>query len=210
MPPRFRPPRFLIRERAAPRPTQPAQLEITCYHCARPSTHSAHAETGSCPHCARHLRFGDHRIEHEHWGTSVLTTGSVHITPAGAVRANLVVCARDLVIEGTVHAMCLVGGRATIARGAVIHGGIRTASLDLEPGAIIRSCLIETRSRALGTVDLDHAARSAPGKGPLARPDIEPTVRPAAPDPQIAARLIRTRTGLKRAGADHTSARAVS
>ena len=210
MPPRFRPPRFLIRERATPRPAQPAQHDITCYHCARTSTHSAFAETGSCPHCARHLRFGDHCIEHEHWGTSILTTGSVHITPAGAVHANLVVCARDLVIEGAVHAMCLVGGRATIARGATVLGGIRTATLDLQPGATLRSCLIETRSRALGTVDLEHAARSAPGKGPLAQADIEPTVRPAAPDPQIAARLIRTRTGLKQAGAGHAAARAVS
>jgi len=197
----FRPPRFLIRERPTARAAAPEQAEVLCYHCARRSTHSVFAETGSCPHCARQLRFGDRRIEQEHRGTSILTTGSVHITPDAGVHANLIVCSRDLVIEGVVHAMCLVGGRASIARGAEVRGGIRAASLDLAPGASIRACLIETRSRALGILDLEDAARSAPGKGPAARAQLEPSVRPMTREPAVAARLIRTQGGARPIGA---------
>jgi len=206
----FRPPRFLIRERPAPRAPSPEHTQVLCYHCARRSAHSVFAETGSCPRCARQLRFGDRLIEHEHWGTSILTTGSIRITKDAGVHANLIVCSRDLIIEGAVHAMCLVGGRATVAAHALVKGGIRAAALDLAPGATIDACLIETRSSALGTIDLDDAARSAPGKGPAARAAIEPTVRPVHPDPGVAARLIRTHAGARPIDARPASARAVS
>lgn len=197
MPRRFRPPRFLLRERDAPRAAAPEQRTVTCYRCAKPSDHSAYAESGSCPHCAGRLVFPDALIDAGRWGASVQTTGNVWITDSADVRTNLIICSGDLRIAGRVHAMCICGGRATIDHTADIRGGIRAASLDLAPGASIRGCLIETKSNALGSIDLEAALRAAPGRGPAAQIEIKPTTTPITPDDSVAARLIRTKDGVR-------------
>jgi len=185
----FKPPRFLIRERAAPRQVSNTPIEVTCYRCAKPSTHSPFAETASCPHCAGRLQIGDVHIQQGHWGTSIQTTGSVIIDEAAQVHANLIICSGDLHIAGKVHAMCICGGRATISETADVQGGIRTPRLDLQPGSVIRGCLIETQSRALGMVDVDRAMRSAPGKGQAAQIELKPTTATIGANTDIAARI---------------------
>lgn len=186
----FRPPRFLVRDRAAPRAAPPPKRDVVCYRCAKHSEQNAFAETGSCPHCARQLHFHDKHIDHGHWGTSILTTGSVRIGQHAQVLANLIICSGDIHIDGRVRAMCIAGGRARIGPTAEIEGGIRARSLDLQTGARIKGCLIETESRALGTIDVDQAMRAAPGKGPAAQLELKPHVTPLLSEPAIAARII--------------------
>lgn len=186
----FRPPRFLMRDRAAPRSAPPPKRDVVCYRCAKHSEQNSFAETGSCPHCARQLHFLDHHIQTGHWGTSIQTTGSVHISEHAQVLANLIICSGDLTIEGRVRAMCIAGGRATIAPTAEIEGGIRAHALDLQTGARIKGCLIETKSRALGAIDVDQAMRAAPGKGPAAQLELRPLVTPLLSEPAVAARII--------------------
>lgn len=200
-----------MRECEAPRAAAPEQRTVTCYRCAKHSDHTVYAESGSCPHCAGRLVFGDVLIDSGRWGASVQTTGSVWITGSADVRTNLIVCSGDLRIAGRVHAMCLCAGRATVDPTAEIRGGIRAASLDLAPGASIRGCLIETNSTVLGSIDIDAALRAAPGRGPAAQIEIKPTTTPIAPDESVAARLIRTKDGARPASpTTPTSRRAVS
>tara|TARA_R110002072_G_scaffold8654_8_gene43471 strand:+ start:77 stop:532 length:456 start_codon:yes stop_codon:yes gene_type:complete len=135
------------------------------------------------------LQIGDVHIQQGHWGTSIQTTGSVIIDEAAQVHANLIICSGDLHIAGKVHAMCICGGRATISETADVQGGIRTPRLDLQPGSIIRGCLIETQSRALGMVDVDRAMRSAPGKGQAAQIELKPTTATIGANTDIAARI---------------------
>ena len=185
----FKPPRFLIRERAAARPQSTAPVEVTCYRCAKPSTHSPFAQTATCPHCAGRLQIGDVHIKDGHWGTSIQTTGNVIIDENAQVHANLIICSGKLTIAGKVHAMCICGGTATIASTADVQGGVRTPNLILESGATIRGCLIETQSKALGLVDVDAAMRTAPGKGQAAQIELKPIAAPIAQDHDIAARI---------------------
>lgn len=195
----FKPPRFLIRERAAPRPQSTAPVEVTCYRCAKSSTHSPFAETATCPHCAGRLQIGDVHIKEGHWGTSIQTTGNVIIDQNAQVHANLIICSGNLIIAGKVHAMCICGGTATIAQSADLQGGVRTPSLILQPGATIRGCLIETQSSALGIVDVTAAMRSAPGKGQAAQIELKPIAAPIAQSHDIAARIYPSTEGPKQA-----------
>jgi len=195
----FKPPRFLIRQRAAPRPVSTAPVEVVCYRCAKPSNHSPFAETASCPHCSGRLCIGDVQIETGHWGTSIQTTGSVIIGEHAQVSTNLIICSGDLRIAGKVNAMCICGGQAIISGTADIQGGIRTPRLILEEGARIRGSLIETRSRALGMVDVEAAMRSAPGKGQAARIELKPSSSPIASKQDIAARIYPGKDGPKQA-----------
>ena len=185
----FKPPRFLIRERPAPRPVSTAPIEVTCYRCAKHSLHSPFAQTASCPHCGGRLQIGEVVVDSGHWGTSIQTTGSVIIGELAQVHANLIICSGDLTIAGKVHAMCICAGRATIEPTAEVQGGIRTSQLDLKPGAIIRGCLIETASRAIGKIDVESAMRSAPGKGQAGCIEIKPMTTGIAHDKDIAARI---------------------
>lgn len=185
----FKPPRFLIRDRAAPRPQSTAPIEATCYRCAKPSTHSPFAESATCPHCAGRLCIGDVHITAGHWGTSIQTTGSVIIDENAQVSTNLIICSGNLSIAGKVHAMCICGGQAIITETADVQGGIRTPHLILEDGATIRGCLIETQSRALGLVDVEAAMRSAPGKGQAAQLELKPVSTLIASNQDIAARI---------------------
>jgi cytoskeletal protein CcmA (bactofilin family) len=185
----FKPPRFLIRERAAPRQQSTAPVEHTCYHCAKQSLHSPFAQTASCPHCAQRLQLGDIHITSGHWGTSIQTTGSVTIDPDAQVQVNLIICSGNLHIAGKVHAMCIAGRQTNIDSTADIQGGIRTPRLILQPGSTVRGCLIETQSRALGQIDVEAAMRTAPGKGQAAQIEIKPLSNPIAHEKHIAARI---------------------
>jgi len=195
----FKPPRFLIRQRAAPRPQSTAPVEVTCYRCAKQSTHSPFAETATCPHCAGRLCIGDVHITTGHWGTSIQTTGNVLIDQHAQVTTNLIICSGNLTIAGKVHAMCICGNNAYIADTADIQGGIRTSHLNLQPGATIRGCLIETQSSALGIIDVDTAMRTAPGKGQAAQIELKPLTAPISNNQDIAARIYPTNEGPRQA-----------
>ncbi len=195
----FKPPRFLIRQRAPARPLSNTPIQITCYRCAKPSTHSPFAESASCPHCAGRLQIGDVHIEKGHWGTSIQTTGSVFINQHAQVNANLIICSGNLHIAGKIHAMCICAQKTTITNTAHIQGGIRTTQLDLEPGAIIQNCLIQTQSHAIGTIDIETAMRNAPGKGHAAQIELKPLAAPIPFNPNIAARIYPTKNGPKQA-----------
>lgn len=195
----FKPPRFLIRERPAPRQQSTAPIEVTCYRCAKHSTHSPFAETASCPHCAGRLQIGDVHITNGHWGTSIQTTGSVTIDEHAKVQANLIICSGPLHIAGNVHAMCIAGGPTTIESTAEVQGGIRTSQIILNPGAVIRGCLIETQSRVIGNIDVNAAMRSAPGKGQAAQIEIKPISSPIAHNKDIAARIYPGQDGPRQA-----------
>jgi cytoskeletal protein CcmA (bactofilin family) len=195
----FRPPRFLIRTRAAARPQSAAPIEVTCYRCAKSSKHSPFAESASCPHCAGRLCIGDVHIEDGHWGTSIQTTGSVTIGEHAQVQTNLIICSGDLHIAGKVHAMCATAGTTTIAQTAELLGGLRTSRLILEAGATIRNCLIQTKSDAIGNLDVEAAMRTAPGKGQSAQIEFKPIAAPLKRNPNIAARIYPTKDGPKQA-----------
>ncbi|MBL4808791.1 MAG: polymer-forming cytoskeletal protein [Phycisphaerales bacterium] len=195
----FKPPRFLIRDRAVPRPQSTKPIEVTCYRCAKSSHHSPFAETATCPHCAGRLCIGDVHITQGHWGTSIQTTGSVTIEENAQVNANLIICSGNLHIAGKLHAMCICGTNTIITKSADIQGGIRTAHLHIQPGATIRGCLIETQSHALGIIDVETAMRNAPGKGQAAQIELKPLAVPISTNQDIAARIYPGKKGPKQA-----------
>jgi len=205
----FKPPRFLIRQRPPARPISNTPIEVTCYRCTKPSTHSPFAETASCPHCAGRLEIGDVHITTAHWGTSIQTTGNITIDQNAQVNTNLIICSGNLHIAGKVHAMCICAGTAIITNTAHIQGGIRTAQLNLQPGATIQGCLIETQSRAIGTIDIESAMRNAPGKGHAAQIELKPIAAPIPFNPDIAARIYPTQNGPKQAGPKQAAQRQV-
>ncbi len=185
----FKPPRFLLRDRPAARAQSTTPIQVICYRCAKQSSHSPFAETGSCPHCAGQLRFGDIHITKGHWGTSIQTTGSVTIDQHAQVNANLILCSGNLFIAGQVHAMCISGGQTTISQTAEIKGGIQTPRLNLQPGATLQNCLIKTHASTLGIIDVDAAIRSAPGKGQAGQIEPKPIVSMIGNNKNIAARI---------------------
>lgn len=65
--------------------------------------------------------------------------------------------------------MIIAGGTVRIASGGELRGGARCRTLVVDPGALIRGGPFEAPSDALGTIDIDTAARSVPGKGPAAK-----------------------------------------
>ncbi len=158
-----------MRDRGSARVVTPESRPVTCYHCAKPSTVSGFAESASCPHCARNLRLLPIEITQGHWGSSIMTTESVHVHPQAKAIANLVIASHDILIEGCVHAMCVCGGTATITATAEIKGGIRAAKLIIEPGATIEGSIVESPSKALGILDVQAATRARPGTGPAAQ-----------------------------------------
>lgn len=165
----FKPPRFLLRERASKRPDPHAVVIVRCYRCGRGLEVSAFAESGSCPHCAGNLRFGDLVIDKGHWGGSLITTGNIHIHQGAKVQANLLIASGDITIDGLVEGMCIAGGTTRITPTGELRGGTRTAQLIIDPGALIRGSLFETPSDALGSIDVDAAMRARPGKGPASK-----------------------------------------
>lgn len=195
----FRPPRFLIRTRAAARPQSAAPIEVTCYRCAKNSKHSPFAESASCPHCTGRLCFGDVHIEEGHWGTSIQTTGSITIGEHAQVQTNLIICSGDLHIAGKVHALCASAGTTILDTTADIQGGIRTSRLILQPGATIRNCLVETKTNAIQNLDVEAAMRTAPGKGQSAMTEFKPVATPLTRHPDIAARIYPTKDGPRQA-----------
>jgi len=177
----FRPPRFLLRDRASKRPDPHATKLVRCYRCGRSLEISAHAESGSCPHCAGNLRLLDIEITKGHWGTSLLTTGTIHVHKDAKVVANLLIASGDITIEGIVDGMCISGATTRITESGELKGGTRTAKLIVEPGALIRGSLFETPSKALGTIDVDAAVRARPGKGPASEISFKHPQRSAPP-----------------------------
>jgi Polymer-forming cytoskeletal len=165
----FKPPRFLMRDRAAGRAVVPESRTVTCYRCALALTVSGYAESASCPHCAGLLRLLPLNITKGHWGSSIMTTESVHIHQDAKAIANIIVASGDILIEGSAHAMCICGGTARLAPTAELKGGVRAATLIIEPGATITGSIVESPSTALGSIDVDAAARSRPGTGPGAQ-----------------------------------------
>ncbi len=181
----FKPPRFLMRERGSKRIEVPESKAVTCYRCAKSLTVSGYAESASCPHCSGNLRLLPIEITKGHWGTSIMTTESVLVHQHAKVIANLVIASHDIIIEGAIHSMCICGGNATITATGELKGGIRAAQLIIEPGATIEGSIVESPSIALGTVDVDAAARARPGTGPASLIELKPTHTKAHPEPTV-------------------------
>jgi len=180
----FRPPRFLMRDRGAARPVIPQSRDVVCYRCAATLPVSGYAESASCPKCAGNLRLLPLEITKGHWGTSLLTTESIIVHPEAQVIANLSVASGDITISGSVHSMCVSGGTVTITATGELRGGVRAKSVIIEPGARITGSVIESPSNALGSLDIDAAARARPGTGPASQIEIKPFEDPlAAPEP---------------------------
>lgn len=158
-----------LAERSAPRLPAHATRPVRCYRCARLFEASAFAESTSCPACAGAIRLPDLVLDKGHWGGSIQTAGSVTVPAGATVRASLIVASGDVLISGHVHAMIIAGGTVRITAGAELRGGARCKTLIVDPGALIRGGPFEAPSNALGTVDIDAAARAIPGKGPAAR-----------------------------------------
>ncbi len=180
----FKPPRFLMRDRGAARPVVPQSRDVVCYRCAAVLPVSGYAESASCPKCAGNLRLLPLEITKGHWGTSLLTTESIIVHPEAQVIANLTVASGDITIAGSVHSMCIAGGTVTLAQTGELRGGVRAARVIIEPGARITGSVIESPSKALGTLDIEAAARARPGTGPASQIEIKPFEDPlSAPDP---------------------------
>ena len=80
--------------------------------------------------------------------------------------------------------MCVSGGTVTITATGELRGGVRAKSVIIEPGARITGSVIESPSNALGSLDIDAAARARPGTGPASQIEIKPFEDPlAAPEP---------------------------
>jgi len=170
----FKPPRFLMRERGSARTVIPESRTVTCYRCAKSLIVSGYAESASCPHCSGNLRLLPIEITKGHWGTSIMTTESVHVHPEAKLIANLIIASHDILIDGVVHGMCICGGKATITSTGELKGGIRAAQLIIEPGATIEGSIVEAPSMALGKIDVDAASRARPGTGPAAQIEFKP------------------------------------
>jgi hypothetical protein len=181
-----------LAERDAPRLPAHATRPVRCYRCAHCFEASAFAESTSCPRCAGAVRIPDLVLDHGHWGGSLQTAGRVHVPAGATVRSSLIVASGDILIEGRVYAMLIAGGTVRVGPHAELRGGARCRTLIVDPGALIRGGPFEAPSNALGTVNIDAAARAIPGKGPAAdvpgapRPGdtVEPPIvftRPAPP-----------------------------
>lgn len=157
-----------LAERAAPRLPAHATRVLRCYRCGASFEASAFAESTSCPKCAGAVRTPDLVLDKGHWGGSIQTAGTVRVPPGSTVRSSLIVASGDVIIEGRVYAMIIAGGTVRIASGGELRGGARCRTLVVDPGALIRGGPFEAPSDALGTIDIDTAARSVPGKGPAA------------------------------------------
>tara|TARA_R110000782_G_scaffold102243_2_gene189225 strand:- start:5418 stop:6035 length:618 start_codon:yes stop_codon:yes gene_type:complete len=157
-----------LAERAAPRLPAHATRVLRCYRCGASFEASAFAESTSCPKCAGAVRTPDLLLDKGHWGGSIQTAGTVRVPHGATVRSSLIVASGDVLIEGRVYAMIIAGGTVRIAAGGELRGGARCRTLVVDPGALIRGGPFEAPSDALGTVDIDTAARSIPGKGPAA------------------------------------------
>lgn len=168
---RLRKLRPTLAERAAPRASPHATRLVRCYACARAFEASAHAESCGCPGCGRALRLPDVVVRDGHWGGSIQTAGVVRVLPGCTVRASLILASGDVLIEGAVHAMIVSGGTVRITSTGSLHGGARCATLAVEPGAVVSGGPFESPSDAIGTIDIDLAMRSRPGRGPAARVD---------------------------------------
>ena len=180
----FKPPRFLMRDRGAARPVVPQSRDVVCYRCAAVLPVSGYAESASCPKCAGNLRLLPLEITKGHWGTSLLTTESIIVHPEAQVIANLTVASGDITIAGSVHSMCIAGGTVTLAQTGELRGGVRAARVIIEPGARITGSVIESPSKALGTLDIEAAARARPGTGPASQIEIKPFEDPlSTPEP---------------------------
>ncbi len=98
-----------------------------------------------------------------------MTTESIHVHPQAKLIANLIIASHDILIEGVVQGMCICGGTATITSTGELKGGIRAAQLIIQPGATIEGSIVEAPSIALGTINVDAAARAKPGTGPASQ-----------------------------------------
>jgi len=165
----FKPPRFLMRDKGSARTAIPESRTVICYRCAKTLTVSGYAESSSCPHCAGNLRLLPIEITKGHWGSSIMTTESVHVHPEAKLIANLVIASHDILIEGVVQGMCICGGTATITPTGELKGGIRAAQLIIQPGAKIEGSIVEAPSIALGKINVEAAARARPGTGPASQ-----------------------------------------
>lgn len=188
----FKPPPFLMRNRAAKRVRVPESRQVVCYRCAKSLTVSGYAESSSCPHCNGSLRLIAYDITNGHWGSSIMTTESVRVHPEAQVIANVIVASGDIVIEGSVKAMCICGGTAHVTATGELRGGIRAGCLVVEAGATLEGTIIEAPSRALGRVDVENAARARPGTGAAAQIECKPFRDPLAPPPAEEATILIT------------------
>lgn len=177
-----------LAERNAPRLPAHATRVLHCYRCGKAFEASAFAESTGCAKCGGAVRIPDVTIDKGHWGGAIQTAGRVHVLPGCTVRSSLIVASGDVLIEGTVHAMIIAGGKVHITASGQLRGGARCRTLIIEPGAIVFGGPFESHAEVLGTIDIETAARSTPGKGPAARVpglqgEIEP--KPAPPEPVV-------------------------
>jgi len=172
-----------MRDRAAPRVEIPRTRDVVCYRCAGVHSVSGYAESSSCPKCSGSLRLLPLEITKGHWGTSLLTTETISVHSEAQVIANLAVASGDILLAGSMHAMCISGGTVTITETGELRGGIRAAKLIIHPGAKIIGSVIESPSLALGRIDIDAAIRARPGTGPASQIEIKPFEDPLAPPP---------------------------
>jgi len=142
---------------------------LRCYRCGSMFEASAFAESTGCARCGGAVRVPDVTVDKGHWGGAIQTAGRVHVMPGCTVRSSLIVASGDVLIEGSVHAMIIAGGQVRVTSRGQLRGGARCKTLIIEPGAVVFGGPFETHSEALGTVDIEMAARSTPGKGPAAR-----------------------------------------
>ncbi len=182
---RFRP---SLLERAAPRLPAHATRVVRCYRCGRSFEASAFAESTVCPGCGGAVRLPDMVLGRGHWGGSVQTAGTVLVPEGATVRSSLIVASGDITIEGKAHAMLISGGTIRVGARGELRGGARCRVLVVDPGAVVRGGPFEAPSDALGTVDIDAAARAVPGKGPAAW--VEALEEPA-PEPVVVMRAVK-------------------
>ncbi|NQX95790.1 MAG: polymer-forming cytoskeletal protein [Erythrobacter sp.] len=150
----------------------PQTRDVVCYRCGASLPVSGYAESASCPKCAGNLRLLPIEITKGHWGTSLLTTESIVVHEDAQLIANISVASGDIRIDGSAQTMCIAGGTVTISSTGELRGGVRAARIVIEPGAKIIGSVIESPSAALGTLDIDAAARARPGTGPASQIEV--------------------------------------
>lgn len=114
---------------------RPALKRVACFYCKNQQSIPSKALSSFCKKCGKRINLQNYKITGKFNG-SLETQGTLHVTPTGELRSN-VVC-HSAIIEGKINGTIRALGKVELRQTAIIKGSIHAVNLVVKEGATFR------------------------------------------------------------------------
>lgn len=132
-----------------------------CYRCGEAFRSASRAVSASCTKCYRQVVVQDVVVRGTHWGTPILSCGTVTIAKRAKARCQLVIASEGVRVQGLLEALVVSGGRVEVESGGELRGGILAPAVRFHERAVLDIEHSRVPIDPLGLIDPEELSKKA-------------------------------------------------